>query len=125
MRERMSELKMSTAELARQTGLSQTTIRYIGEPAGRHNKVALVAISAVLRWRYDHLTNILRGEPEKNVRIAPPVRVVVERVVRDEIGPLKEQVSDLAETLKVISKAKGGRCRRKTIASREKCAPRS
>jgi hypothetical protein len=25
-----------------------------------------VAIGAALRWRHDHLVNILRGQPEKN-----------------------------------------------------------
>jgi transcriptional regulator with XRE-family HTH domain len=126
MRARMKEMRMSTAELARQTGLSETTIRYIGEPAGRHNKASLVAIAAVLRWRYDYLLNILRGEPEKNVRIAQPVSVIVERVFRDEIGPLKEQVSDLAEKLNAINSTKKRRaCQRKVTALTRKCAPRS
>ena len=126
MRARMKEMRMSTAELARQTGLSETTIRYIGEPTGRHNKASLVAIAAVLRWRYDYLLNILRGEPEKNVRIAQPVSVIVERVFRDEIGPLKEQVSELAEKLNAISNTKKRRaCQRKATALTPKCAPRT
>lgn len=58
LRDRMRELRMSTAELARRTGLSETTIRGIGQ-AGKTNGVTLVTISAVLRWRYDHLTNTL------------------------------------------------------------------
>jgi len=70
VRARRRELKMSTAELARLTGLSETTIRYLG--ATTRSKASLVAISAVLRWRYDHLTNILRGQPEKNVHVRPP-----------------------------------------------------
>ena len=114
---------MSTAELARQTGLSETTIRYMGEPAGRHHKVAIVAIAAVLRWRYDYLINILLGQPEKNVRVTPPLSVVVERVVRDEIGPLKEQVGHLAEKLDATSKPKRGRCQGKATASPANCAP--
>jgi hypothetical protein len=56
---RSRELNMSTAELARQTGLSETTIRYLG--TARRNKSCLVAISAVLRWRFDHLTAPIRG----------------------------------------------------------------
>ena len=39
LRERMRELGMSTAELARRTGLSETTIRGIGQP-GKTNGVA-------------------------------------------------------------------------------------
>lgn len=121
MQARTSELKMSTAELARRTGLSESTIRYIGEPGRRHNRSSLVAISAVLRWRYDYLTNILNGHPEKNVKITPPVSVIVEGVVRAEIGPLRRQVSDLTQKLNSISRAKGARCQRAMITSSAKC----
>jgi hypothetical protein len=61
--ERRSELHMSISYLARETGLSPTTIRYLGSPAGKHNKSTLVALSVVLGWRYKHLINILNGEP--------------------------------------------------------------
>ena len=74
LRDRMRELGVSTAGLARRTGLSETTIRGIGQ-AGKTSAVVLVTISAVLRWRYDHLTSIARGQPEKNVRITPPASV--------------------------------------------------
>jgi hypothetical protein len=63
IRDRMRELETTTAQLARETGLSQTTIRYIGQPGSRKNKASLVAIAGVLRCRYDHLTNILHGHP--------------------------------------------------------------
>ena len=56
--ERLSDLHMSLSYLARETGLSQTTIRYLGTPARKHNKSTLVAISVVLGWRYDHLAAI-------------------------------------------------------------------
>jgi hypothetical protein len=94
----MRELGMSTAELARRTGLSETTIRGIGQP-GKTNGVALTAISAVLRWRYDYLTNIARGVPEKNVRITPPPSVTLERAMRAELEPLKEEIRALTETV--------------------------
>ena len=74
IRKRMRELSMSMAHLARETGLSETTIRYIGNPASGHNKSTLVAISAVLRWRHDHLINVLRGEPDKNAPGPRPAR---------------------------------------------------
>ena len=40
VRARSRELKMPAAELARQTGLSETTIRYLGDP-GKHNTARL------------------------------------------------------------------------------------
>lgn len=104
IRKRMRELKMSTAQLARETGLSETTIRYIGEPTSGHNRSSLVAISAVLRWRYDYLMNILRGEPEKNVLIRRPVEVNLERMVRAEIGSVKEEVAGLRDIVERIDK---------------------
>ena len=99
---RRRELKMSTAELARQTGLSETTIRYLGQPTGRHNRASLVAIAAVLRWRYDHLTNILHGQPEKNVHVKPPPLASLERLVRDETAQLRQQIDSLSQTVNAI-----------------------
>jgi hypothetical protein len=77
IRERMAQLRISTARLARETELSETTIRYIGQPERGRHRSSLVAISAVLGWRYDHLTNILRGETHKNT---PVIRRSEERL---------------------------------------------
>jgi hypothetical protein len=97
IRKRMRELKMSTAHLARETGLSETTVRYIGQSLSGHNKSTLVAIAAVLRWRYDHLVNILHGEPEKNVHIKRRSEDDIQRLLRDEFTPVKEQLASLVE----------------------------
>jgi prefoldin subunit 5 len=95
---RSRELNMSTAELARQTGLSETTIRYLG--TARRNKSCLVSISAVLRWRFDHLTNILNGQPEKNVHVRPPALANLERITREEIAPIRQELASLTETVR-------------------------
>src|SRR5580700_1622225 len=82
IRERMRELKMPTARLAQETGLSETTIRYLGQLGNGHHKSALIAISVVLRWRHDYLLNILRGEPEeRNVHVMPPGLATLERLL--------------------------------------------
>jgi hypothetical protein len=86
----MRELHISTAHLARETGLSETTIRYIGNPVSGH-KASLVAIAAVLRWRYDHLINVLHGEPDKN----DPADQNLQRLLRDEVGPVREELASL------------------------------
>lgn len=103
IRKRMRELKMSTAQLARETGLSETTIRYIGEPTIRHNRASLVAIAAVLRWRYDYLLNILRGEPEKNVIIRRPIEASLERMLHAEVGSMKEELAGLRDLIERIN----------------------
>lgn len=115
IRKRMRELKMSTAQLARETGLSETTVRYIGGPKSGHNRSTLVAISAVLRWRYDYLINILRGEPEKNVIIRRPVEVNLERLMRAEVSTVKEEVAGLRDIVERIDK--------KIAAIAEACHP--
>jgi hypothetical protein len=103
IRERMRELSVSTAQLARDTGLSETTIRYIGRPDRGHRRNALVAISAALRWRYDHLTNILHGHPEKNITVRTGGWAGLERLLHAEMGLVKDDLSYLTETLAAIS----------------------
>lgn len=100
IRKRMRELKMSTAHLARESGLSETTIRYIGQPTSGHNKSTLVAIAAVLRWRYDHLINIMRGEPEKNVLLKRPAEANLQRLLRDEVDPVKGELASLRDIVR-------------------------
>ena len=94
IRKRMRELHISTAHLARETGLSETTIRYIGNPVSGH-KASLVAIAAVLRWRYDHLINVLHGEPDKN----DPADQNLQRLLRDEVDPVREELASLRDII--------------------------
>jgi hypothetical protein len=104
VRERMSELRMSKAALARETGLSETTIRYLGRSPRGHRRSVLVAISAVLRWRYDHLTNILHGQPEKNTPARTVAQASLQRLLRAHLGPLASEISRLKETALAIDK---------------------
>lgn len=94
VRKRLAERKISIARLARESGLSETTIRYIGKSGERHYKSSLVAISAVLGWRHDYLTNILLGEPQRNARPKGPVE---ERLCRIE-SKLSVIVDKISET---------------------------
>lgn len=104
--ERRRELHMSISYLARETGLSPTTIRYLGSPAGKHNKSTLVALSVVLGWRYNHLINILRGEPEKNIRKpgSSPVEAYYENLLLAEVAPMREEMAELVEAINGIGK---------------------
>ena len=100
IRSRMRELRLSTARLARETGLSETTIRYIGQPEVRRNRSSLVAISAVLRWRYDHLTNILRREPHRNIRIKPALA----QAQNGDIAGLENTVREMDKKIDTLLK---------------------
>jgi hypothetical protein len=104
VRERLRELKMSKATLARETGLSETTIRYIGRPENGHHKSALVAMSAALRWRHDHLMNILHGQPEKNTLPKTAAGASLERLLHAHLTPLKNEVTRLREIALAIDK---------------------
>jgi len=64
---RRKELRLSVAELRRRSGLSETTIRYLGKDPCKAS--TLTALSAGLGWPRNYLLNILRREPEKNVRV--------------------------------------------------------
>ena len=97
IRERMRELNMSKATLARETGLSETTIRYIGRPQNGHHKSALVAISAALRWRHDHLMNILSEQPEKSTPGKTDTEVSLERLLLFHLSPLKDEITQIKE----------------------------
>jgi hypothetical protein len=103
IRARMRELKVSTAYLARESGLSETTVRYLGQSLNGHNRSTLVALSAVLRWRWDHLTNVLNGEPEKNVHIKRRTEDDIQRLMREEFAPVKEDLAALARTVEAVS----------------------
>lgn len=104
--ERRTELHMSISYLAHETGLSPTTIRYLGTPAGKHNKSTLVALSAVLGWRHNHLVNILNGEPEKNIRKPEnsPAEYYYENLLVAEVAPMREVMAELTEAVNGIGK---------------------
>jgi lambda repressor-like predicted transcriptional regulator len=101
---RLGERGMSIAQLARESGLSETTIRYIAN--GRTDSM-LVAISAVLGWRYDHLRNILHGEPDKNTQdlgeAAEPADSLAEPYfesqLRAELGSVRAEVAGLRDVV--------------------------
>jgi hypothetical protein len=104
--ERRVQRHMSLSYLARETGLSETTIRYLGSPAKKHTKSTLVAISAVLGWRHDYLLNILLGNPEKNIQPPgeSPVEAYFESLLHAEVGPLREEVAELVRTVTRMGK---------------------
>ena len=102
--ERMRQLNMSKARLARETGLSETTIRYIGRPENGHHKSALVATAAAPRWRHDHLVNVLRGQPEKNTPGKTATEASLERLLHVHLTPLNKEITRLKELALAIAK---------------------
>lgn len=101
IKSRMRDLKVSTAQLARETGLSETTIRYVGGDRGSESP--LVAIAAVLGWPYDYLRNILHGEPEKNL---PESRF--RETLRSQLGPMREGIAALQMGVDQMERIIGG-----------------
>jgi len=56
----------------------------------------------VLRWRYDHLTNIAHGEPEKNVHIKRRTEDDMQRLFRDEFIPVIELLANFEEIIQKV-----------------------
>ena len=85
---RMRELKFSRARLARESGVSEIVIRYLGQHsyAMTHSRSTLVALSAALRWQPDHLANILAGYPGRN---AQPLEEALLEALSEKVGKLR------------------------------------
>jgi hypothetical protein len=99
---RLDETGTTLAQLARDTGLAENTIRYMGESGGG-TESPLVAIAAVFGWPLDYLRNILHGEPEKNDQDPAETLESSEslaephfrNLLRTELGPVKKDVAVL------------------------------
>lgn len=90
----MKGLDMSMARLSRESGVSETTIRYIGRPEKRQRST-LVALAAALGCQYDYLVEVLRGAAEPGASPRSPADLSV-------LGSVKKQLDGMAETLHAI-----------------------
>lgn len=90
----MRRLDMSMARLSRESGVSETTIRYIGRPEKRQRST-LVALAAALGCQYDYLVDVLRGTADPEGAPGPPADLSV-------LGSMKEQLDEMTETLHSI-----------------------
>lgn len=86
IRERTRELGLTQARLAQEAGLPVVTIRHIEHFGDKRTKSTLVALSAVLLWRHDHLVNILAGRPGMN---APALESALLEALNEKVGKLK------------------------------------
>jgi transcriptional regulator with XRE-family HTH domain len=75
VRQRMTARKVTTAELARRTALSHTTIRSIRQGKGAHRRSTLVTLAAGLGWPIQHLLELAAGEPPLAPQAVPLARL--------------------------------------------------
>jgi hypothetical protein len=102
IKDRLREVRMPLAELARKSAVSENTIRYMGESSGG-TESPLVAIAAALGWPLDYLRNILHEEPEKNAAYSAETPESSEslaepyfrKLLRAELGPMRKDVAAL------------------------------
>jgi transcriptional regulator with XRE-family HTH domain len=81
VRERMTMLGLTVAELSRRTGLSETTVRSLSKGTAVANPSTLVAVSAALGWPRGYLRSVAGREPVPLAAAAPaPVRDVLARI---------------------------------------------
>jgi hypothetical protein len=102
IKDRLRALRIPLAQLARESGVAENTIRYMAKETGG-TESPLVAIAAVLGWPLDYLRNILHGEPDKNVAVAAEnpqssesaMEAEFRKMLRTELGPVKKDVAAL------------------------------
>lgn len=92
---RVAELRLSTAELARLSGLAVNTVRGVREARGKYTKSTLVALSAVLGWDPQHLDRIFHGETQKNATAGSSLRSHLAELTR-RLTELSTQLQDVA-----------------------------
>jgi transcriptional regulator with XRE-family HTH domain len=71
----MTARKVTTAELARRTALSHTTIRSIRQGTRGHRGSTLVTLAAGLGWPLQYLLELAAGEPPSPATAVPLARV--------------------------------------------------
>lgn len=91
---RMRKLGWSIARLSRESGISEPTIRYIGQqPETKRQRPTLVALSAALGCPYTYLVDVLRGEADPDVPPPSPAEAAFfNGLLQAEIGPLKAKM---------------------------------
>lgn len=96
VRRLMRGLDMSTARLSRESGVSETTIRYLRRPEKRQRST-LVALAAALGCQHDYLVDVLVGEADPG-EAAPgtPSRP------SEKSLPMKDMLDGLGVTLQVM-----------------------
>ena len=102
IKDRLGELGVPLAQLARESAVSETTIRYMGKD-GSGTESPLVAIAAALGWPLGYLRNILHGEPQKNAQESAETLESSEslaephfrNLLRTELSPIKKDVAVL------------------------------
>lgn len=99
----MKRLDMSLSRLSRESGISDTTIRYIGRPEKRQRST-LVALAAALGWQHGYLADVLLGAADP--RAPKPVQTdtaAIHSLLRAELDATNEKIEVIGETLFAVS----------------------
>lgn len=87
----MKRLDMSTARLSRESGVSESTIRYIGSPEKRQRST-LVALAAALGCPYGYLVDMLYRRAELTAMPPQAVAVASCGLERDALNRVNENL---------------------------------
>jgi transcriptional regulator with XRE-family HTH domain len=104
VRRRMLALGLSTAGLSRESGVSETTIRYLRRPEKRQRST-LVALAAALGCQHDYLVSVLAGAAESGDPDAGPPPGLDARspeTAAVQVLPVQAMLDGLAVTLQVV-----------------------
>lgn len=102
--QRAKRLEMSIASLSRLSGVSETTIRYLGEPVERQRST-LVALSAVLGCKPGYLEDVLLGQPPDNSdprQLPPGIETRLDQITAT-LRSMAETLARMDTSLKTIT----------------------
>lgn len=101
IRRLMERLDMSVARLSRESGVSETTIRYIRKPEKRQRST-LVALAAALGCPYDYLVEVLKGEADPSAEPRPPADLSVLSSMRRQLDVMTRSLRSIDSKVETL-----------------------
>jgi predicted DNA-binding transcriptional regulator AlpA len=102
----IAEVKLTIPEVIELSGLSEKSFYDIYNAKGNPNPATLVALSAVLELKPQHLRNIISGNAHKNAAPEPRPEEVFARMIFERLAEvaLKSDLAVLSDVVQTISR---------------------
>ena len=92
-RQRMRQPRITVANLSRESGVSETTIRYLSRPEKRQRST-LVALAGPLGYSYDYLPAVLMGQADGDSTEFPPEKRLILSEVQAGFQRIEDKLDD-------------------------------
>lgn len=101
VRRLMERLDMSLSRLSRESGVSETTIRYLKRPEKRQRST-LVALSAALGCPHDYLVDVLSDAADPEAPLRSPADATMLGSMTEKLDGLREVLYSIDSKVEVI-----------------------